>query len=60
MKIDMEYEQRRLELMRDKWLYSAELSRLLAIEKNAVNKCECAQVQASCQPRQSEKSSSVT
>ncbi len=53
-------EQRRLELMRDKWLYSVELSRLLAIEKNAVNKCECAEVQASCQPRNPEKSSSAS
>jgi len=35
----MEYEQRRLQMMQEKWLYSVRLSQAIQIEKNAVNQC---------------------
>lgn len=37
--IHMEYEQRRLQMMQEKWLYNVRLSQAIQIEKNAVNQC---------------------
>ena len=35
----MEYEQRKLQMMQEKWLYNVRLSQAIQIEKNAVNQC---------------------